>query len=419
MLIIEDTSAAQVGWRPSLLPPDGVLPSISPPAHRSERYATAAEALPALQKLRDRHEFWNTRLLRSCAEGGLNKEDFRFIFSQYYFYSRNFTRYISAAMANCDDDFYRSRLTANLWEEGGEKEIEKRHAQIFRRFLRDGLGIDVNDIAFLDCTKNFVREFLSFCLHSHPMASSAFLSLGTEGIVARMYSVMVEGLLKAGVEEPHLEFFRIHIGCDDDHAETLERMMCSYFDEPDWFNTCVRATEHALSLRQQFFDNLIDALPHERVKRLIANVQSEQASSSGPVVHRKEQSGKLLYHNLDTREGLEFRVERLPFQAEVLDPRVVHIPAGKCNELHKHGHETLIHVTTGSGRAEIGEQSLEIKAGDTLYVPRWTMHRVHNTGPDALSYFAVTDFGFASKVHQGDYLEGHRQKPENDRSFNA
>jgi hypothetical protein len=29
----------------------------------------------------------------------------------------------------------------------------------------------------------------------------------------------------------------------------------------------------------------------------------------------------------------------------------------------------------------------------------------------------VTDFGFASKVHQGDYLEGHRQKRENDGSF--
>ncbi len=419
MLIIEDTSAAQVGWRPSLLPPDGVLPSISPPAHRSERYATAAEALPALQKLRDRHEFWNTRLLQSCAEGGLSKEDFKFIFSQYYFYSRNFTRYISAAMANCDDDFYRSRLTANLWEEGGEKEIEKRHAQIFRRFLRDGLGIDVNEIVFLDCTKNFVREFLSFCLHSHPMASSAFLSLGTEGIVARMYSVMVEGLLKAGVEEPHLEFFRIHIGCDDDHAETLEKMMCSYFDEPDWFNTCVRATEHGLSLRQQFFDNLIDALPHERVKRLIANVQSEEATNSGPVVHRKEQSGKLLYHNLDTREGLEFarRAPAVPGRgarpARGSHPRwqVQRAPQARPRNPDPRDHRQW---SSRNRRADHRDQG-----GGHFYVPRWTMHRVHNTGTEALSYFAVTDFGFASKVHQGDYLEGHRQKPENDRSFNA
>jgi quercetin dioxygenase-like cupin family protein len=128
-------------------------------------------------------------------------------------------------------------------------------------------------------------------------------------------------------------------------------------------------------------------------------------------------TGRLLYQNRDARENLEFRVERLPFQAEVLDPRVVHIPPGKCNELHKHAHETLIHVTSGVGRAEIGELRVEVKAGDTLFVPRWAMHRVHNVGSDDLSYFAVTDFGFASKVHQGDYLEGHRQKPENDRSF--
>jgi pyrroloquinoline quinone (PQQ) biosynthesis protein C/mannose-6-phosphate isomerase-like protein (cupin superfamily) len=419
MLVVEDINNQKSQWRPSLLPPEGVLPSIAPPSLPTGQYATVEEALPVLQRVRDKHSFWSSRLLTACAQGTLSREDFRFIFSQYYFYSRNFTRYISAAMANCDDDLYRSRLTANLWEESGQKQIEKRHAQIFRRFLREGLDIDIANIEFLDCTKNFVREFLSFCLHSHPMASSAFLSLGTEGIVSRMYTTMVEGLLKAGVEERHLEFFRIHIGCDDDHAETLERMMCSYFDEPDWYNTCLRATEHALTLRERFFENLIDALPHERVKRLIASVQSETPEGSGPFVHKREQSGQLLYQNFDAREKLEFRVERLPFHAEVLDPRVVHIPPGKCNELHKHGHETLIHVTTGRGRAEIGEQQIDVKAGDTLYVPRWVMHRVNNTGTEALSYFAVTDFGFASKVHQGDYLEGHRQKPENDRSFEA
>ena len=52
-----------------------------------------------------------------------------------------------------------------------------------------------------------------------------------------------------------------------------------------------------------------------------------------------------------------------------------------------------------------------------VFVPRWAMHRATNTGVDELSYFAVTDFGFASRAHRGDYLDGHRQKPENDQSF--
>ncbi|MGC4090383.1 MAG: iron-containing redox enzyme family protein [Polyangiaceae bacterium] len=378
-----------------------------------------AEALKTLQQIRDRHPFWQSRLFKACQEGTLSKEDFRFIFSQYYFYSRNFTRYIAAAMANCDDDYFRSRLTENLWEESGEKDLERRHAQIFRGFLRKGLGIDIDSVEFLDCTQNFVREFLGFCIHSHPMASSAFLSLGTEGIVARMYTEMVAGLTQAGVAHEDLEFFHIHIGCDDDHALTLENMMCSYFEESDWFNTCQRATEHALDLRLRFFENLIDALPMERIKRMISHVQNhdvEQADATGGH-HRASEQGVPLYHNVDATQNLEFRVERLPFGAEVLDPRVVHIPAGKCNELHKHAHETVIHIMTGTGRASVGERQFELRPGDTVFVPRWAMHRIENTGVSQLSYFAVTDFGFASKAHQGDYLEGHRQKRENDGSF--
>jgi len=41
------------------------------------------------------------------------------------------------------------------------------------------------------------------------MAGSAFLSLGTEEIVARMYSIFVEGMQKAGINDSQLEFFHI------------------------------------------------------------------------------------------------------------------------------------------------------------------------------------------------------------------
>ncbi len=321
-------------------------------------------------------------------------------------------------MANCEDDLYRSRLTANLWEESGEKDIEKRHAQIFRRFLREGLSIDIDRIDYLDCTRNFVGEFLRFCLQSHPMASSAFLSLGTEGIVSRMYSTFVEGLTKAGVEEKHLEFFRIHIGCDDEHAATLEKMMCSHFGEPDWFNSCERAMDYALLLRQRFFDNLMDALPFQRVRGIISNVRDSAAPPVlGPYHHSGTSRGTLLYRNSDAGKSLEFSVERLPFKSEVLDPRIVRIPSGKCNELHRHAHETVIHIMTGTAAFEVGEARVQVKAGDTVFVPRWTMHRASNIGADELKYFAVPDFGLASTLVDGNYLEGHRERPENDHSF--
>src|SRR5271155_3537964 len=157
-------------------------------------------------------------------------------------------------MASCESDLHRSRLAENIWDEGGGAAPERRHVQIFRRFLREGLGADVDDIDFTDVTRFFVREYLDFCLRAHPAAASAFLSLGTESIVPRMYAVFVDGLRKAGVGEEHTAFFRIHMECDDEHAETLERIMVSYSRTADWFNACLRAMDYALTLRQRFFE---------------------------------------------------------------------------------------------------------------------------------------------------------------------
>ena len=178
--------------------------------------------------------------------------------------------------------------------------------------------------------------------------------------------------------------------------------------------------DYALTLRQRFFEDLLESLPQQRVKRLITSVQSGATPAAAPhavPLHRAGTGGTLLYYNADPDSSLEFRVERLPFGADVLDARLVRIPAGKRNELHTHAHETVFHITGGRCSVQIDDRLLDAVAGDTVFVPRWALHRVTNTGADDVSYLAVTDFGFASLVHRGDYLSGHREKPQNDRSF--
>jgi len=175
----------------------------------------------------------------------MTREDFRFVFSQYYFYSKNFTRYLAALMANCDNDLYRSRLTQNLWEEAGGDRTEKRHAELFRDFLKEGLGIEPEAIRYEDYTVHFVQSFLDLCFRSPPIVSAAALSLGTEGLVPRLYAIFLEALRNAGVREEHLEFFRIHIGCDDGHAATLESLLLSYAGEHAWFETARQGMANA------------------------------------------------------------------------------------------------------------------------------------------------------------------------------
>ncbi|WP_394824683.1 iron-containing redox enzyme family protein [Pendulispora albinea] len=392
----------------------GQVAHAGPPVGAGED-VDALQALVNLEERQATHPFWENRLFLACKAGALRLEDFRYVFSQYYLYSRNFTRYLAGLLANCEDDLLRARITENLWEESGGIDVEKRHAQIFRKFLQEGLGIpDLAAIEYADFSRYFVREYLDFILRGHPMEAAAFLSLGTEGIVARMYGIFVEGLTKAGVPEEQLTFFRLHMECDDAHAFTLQQVMLSYAGERGWHARCADAMERALTLRTRFFENLYDAIQMRRVRSLLEKIQARKSlvanSEGGGFRHPAYTRGTPLYTNAIEKLNIDFAVDKLPFQAEVLDPRMVRIPPGKSNEHHRHAHETVFFVLQGSGYVLIDYAPQEVKPGDIVFAPRWCMHQTQNTSNEEMLLLAITDFGLTGKGFLGDYDKTARMK---------
>ena len=99
-----------------------------------------------LTELQDNHSLWKNPFLTACEIGNLELSDFKILFSQYYFFSKNFTKLLAAYMINCDSDYARSKLSINLWEESGCTDIKMRHAELFREFLTDVLEISLDDI---------------------------------------------------------------------------------------------------------------------------------------------------------------------------------------------------------------------------------------------------------------------------------
>ncbi|MDI1477720.1 iron-containing redox enzyme family protein [Polyangium sp. y55x31] len=391
------------------MPPSSRAPAfvMTPEGSNNPDRKGAEAALHNLKQAQAEHPFWRNRFFKACTAGHLTKADFQFFFGQYYLYNRNFTRYLAALMANADNDYHRARLSENLWEEGGGQETDKRHAEIFRKFLRDGLEIDIDKTDYLDATRFFVREFLDFCLRSHPAAGSSFLSLGTEGIVSRMYTIMVEGMLKAGIPEEFLTFFRIHIGCDDEHAATLEDMMLSYMHTPDWYNTCLSSMNYALSLRHRFFESLYDAIQGRKLQGVLSRIQARRSLAPqypDPSLIRfsSGQQGAPLYENETERQNVKVAVERIPFKSEIIDTRIVRIPPGKLNERHKHAHEMILHIAAGTGRVQVNESTVDVKAGDTVFVPRWSLHQTQNTGDGELVMLAFTDYGLTRRAYQNE-----------------
>ncbi len=364
--------------------------------------------LAELHVLRDGHPFWNNSLFQACRDGRLDRGDLRYVFSQYQQYSKSFTRFLSALMTNLESDLFRSLLSENLWEEGGGCEPEKRHAEIFRRFLRDACGIAApEDVAIEPYTQYFVREYLAFCRDHDAMAVSAFLSLGTESIVPRMYETFVHGLRAAGFRDDELEFFHLHIACDDEHAETLERIMVSYAGDPQWFESCKRAMTRALDLRLVFFEHLVEGVHRNRLQPLVDRVNAgvslcPLAASPTDVRHRGDDDAPPLYANRDDAANIEFAVTRIPLKAEVLDPRRVTIPPGKSNERHRHAHETFLYILAGSGTVAVDAQTVEVVAGDSILVPRWSLHQTTNTGAAPLEVLAITDYQLTKRAYVGD-----------------
>lgn len=52
---------------------------------------TREEALGLLRNFVTEHPFWSNSLLKAIKAGHLTATDYKFIFEQYYFYSKNFT----------------------------------------------------------------------------------------------------------------------------------------------------------------------------------------------------------------------------------------------------------------------------------------------------------------------------------------
>jgi quercetin dioxygenase-like cupin family protein/pyrroloquinoline quinone (PQQ) biosynthesis protein C len=368
---------------------------------------SVASQLATLRTLQSDHPFWRCRLLAGFEQGAFTRDDLRYVFSQYHLYTSSFTRFIAAVMASCENDLFRSQLAENLWEEGGGCAPERRHAQIFRNFLHRALGIeDLDKIEYAAHTRSFVREYFEQARQADPVAAAAFLAIGTEGIVSRMYQIMRTGLVHAGIPEHELEFFDIHIACDDQHAATLENIMISYADRPGWFDACASALSRALDLRAVFFDGLFDALQGSRLGSLLQRMQGRKSLADGlentALCHRPGGATIAMYSNEVEKLNIKFTVERLPLEAEVLDPRMVRIPAGKFNEKHKHAHETLIHILDGSGQVVIDDRVLPVRAGDSVIVPRWAMHQTQNLGDSEMRFLAVTDFKLSQRAYVGD-----------------
>jgi pyrroloquinoline quinone (PQQ) biosynthesis protein C len=171
-----------------------------------------------------------TPFLVACRNGSVTRNQLLEFVRQQFYYSRHFTRYLCALLAQMTLDRDRAELVSNLFEEMGLGEGGGTpHAELYRRMM-GSLGVRLGDSPQNGATSYLVKTMLELCGHPDPLCGLAALCLGAEAIVPHVYSQIMLGFAAVGEPVENLEFFRIHIEGDDAHAETmcriLERELC-------------------------------------------------------------------------------------------------------------------------------------------------------------------------------------------------
>ncbi len=163
--------------------------------------------------------------------------------------------------------------------------------------------------------------------------------------------------------------------------------------------------------------NIFADLQIGRVGSLLEKINDQKSLTNAQVSDElissltdKRLSG--LYDNKVDELNIDFTVQILPFPLEVLDPRIVRIPPGKANELHRHAHETVFIFIEGEGKVVVDQFENSVKPGDFAFIPRWCNHQSINTGNSDLVFLAVADFGLTGKSFVGNYLKTARMKTQ-------
>jgi mannose-6-phosphate isomerase-like protein (cupin superfamily) len=327
---------------------------------QESRSATiSGESGSGISKMLSAHQIWSSPILRAVSANWLTAEDLR-------------TVAMAFSVARSAHDECRAGIGGTAASGHGAVGTEGQSSEKIPTFAR-----------------YFAGQYQEFCRTQGPTAVETFLGLG-EQILSRLEAVLSEAFERAG-QEPRGN----PAPADGPAAEP--GTASAVRDEP--------AAGRALFLYGQLLEDLYQAVRFGRMSEAFDRIQSRRSleREDEPPIPLYPGVGEVMLVERDDARSIEFTVERYPCTAETLDPRIVRIPPGKTNNLHKHAHETLFCFIEGTGEILVGTTWVPVKPGDAVFAPRWAMHQTRNTGGSELVLLAITDYYLTSKVYVGKY----------------
>jgi pyrroloquinoline-quinone synthase len=194
--------------------------------------------------------------LARCGNGTITMNELRCFLVQQGMYSRHFTRYLCALISHLDESEDVLRLAGNLAEElgYGDEMNGIPHSRMYAEML-ESFEIQLDQHKVYPETQNLIDTMFMLCRQPGGLAGLGALCLGAEAVVPAMYTRLIEGFRSCGISVDRLEFFRIHIDCDDGHADSMFELITRRTGNSiSSLIGALQAGEIALNARLRFFD---------------------------------------------------------------------------------------------------------------------------------------------------------------------
>jgi pyrroloquinoline quinone (PQQ) biosynthesis protein C len=170
-----------------------------------------------------------------------------------------FTRFISAIHANCPYRDAQQLLAENLWEEHGRGRAPQDHFSLVKR-LALSLGATEEEIRLstpLPETEAWIAHCLELTRNRSFVEGLTAIGVGIESYIPVYFGAMAEALEKAfGLQPEDLQFLRVHVGEDDDHARRSMEMIEKYALSDDDKERAKAALRDTMMVKRRFAEAL-------------------------------------------------------------------------------------------------------------------------------------------------------------------
>lgn len=195
--------------------------------------------------------------LHRCRAGAVSLDELKSFLVQQGIYGSYFTRYLCAMMANLPSNGHVLRLASNLWEElglGTENAVP--HSTMYRTMLGH-FNVTLDGARPLLGTRRLIDTMFDHCRHPNAARGLGALCLGAEALVPAVYGDILAGFEACDTPSSALEFFYVHVQCDDGHADTMWDIMLELArHDPDQVDAMVSAGYAAVDARLDFLTSI-------------------------------------------------------------------------------------------------------------------------------------------------------------------